>query len=81
MLHPRATLLAFGLALEASEATVEADGRAVTARVSLPDEGDDEVELAEPMLVPEPVDSLARGAKTPRRRVHAMGSRSNDAGA
>jgi hypothetical protein len=60
--------------LEPAEFTVEAAGRAVTARVSLPDEPVNEADLAEPMLVPEPVAAASRGEKTPRNAPCPCGS-------
>jgi SEC-C motif-containing protein len=60
---------------EEAEATVEAAGRSVTARVALPDdegEAQDE-DLAEPMLVPEPLPATGR-SKTPRNAPCPCGS-------
>jgi hypothetical protein len=59
--------------LEPAEATVEASRRAVTARVALPDEVVDDADLAEPMLVPQPVASTPR-SKTPRNAPCPCGS-------
>jgi hypothetical protein len=60
---------------EHAEATVEAGGRAITARVALPDDEGDAIEddLAEPMLVPEPIPATAR-SKTPRNAPCPCGS-------
>jgi hypothetical protein len=61
---------------EHAEVTVEAGGRAITARVALPDEDEGELigdDLAEPMLVPEPVPATAR-TKTPRNASCPCGS-------
>lgn len=59
---------------EDAEATAEAGGRSVTARALLPDfleEGEEE--LAEPMLVPEPISATKR-SKTPRNAPCPCGS-------
>jgi hypothetical protein len=60
---------------EHAEATVEAGGRAITARVALPEDDDGEPieDLAEPMLVPEPIPATAR-SKTPRNAPCPCGS-------
>ncbi len=60
---------------EHAEVTVEAGGRAITARVALPDDDDgDQIEdLAEPMLVPEPIPATGR-SKTPRNAPCPCGS-------
>jgi hypothetical protein len=60
---------------EHAEATVEAGGRAITARVDLPDDddGDPIEDLAEPMLVPEPIPATGR-SKTPRNAPCPCGS-------
>ncbi|WP_242392672.1 SEC-C metal-binding domain-containing protein [Anaeromyxobacter oryzisoli] len=58
-----------------AEITAEAGGRTITVRVSLPDDDGDELleELAEPMLVPEPIPATGR-AKTPRNAPCPCGS-------
>jgi len=60
---------------EHAEVTVEAGGRAITARVALPDDDGDAIEddLAEPMLVPEPIPATGR-SKTPRNAPCPCGS-------
>jgi hypothetical protein len=60
---------------EHAEVTVEAGGRAITARVALPDDDGDAAEddLAEPMLVPEPIPATGR-SKTPRNAPCPCGS-------
>jgi len=60
---------------EHAEATVEAGGRAITARVALTDDDGDPIEddLAEPMLVPEPIPATGR-SKTPRNAPCPCGS-------
>src|SRR6266568_1172780 len=59
---------------EHAEVTVEAGGRAITARVALPDEDGEPIEdLAEPMLVPEPIPATGR-SKTPRNAPCPCGS-------
>src|SRR6266545_2154520 len=57
-----------------AEVTVEAGGRAITARVALPDEDGEPIEdLAEPMIVPEPTPATGR-SKTPRNAPCPCGS-------
>ena len=59
---------------EHAEVTVEAGGLAITARVALPDdEGEPFEDLAEPMLVPEPIPAVGR-SKTPRNAPCPCGS-------
>jgi hypothetical protein len=59
---------------EDAEVTVEAGGRAITARVALPDDDGESIEdLAEPMLVPEPIAATGR-SKTPRNAPCPCGS-------
>ena len=60
---------------EHAEVTVEAGGQAITARVALPDDdGEPSAEdLAEPMLVPEPIPATGR-SKTPRNAPCPCGS-------
>ncbi len=57
-----------------AEMTVEVGGRAVTARVALPDDDGEPIEdLAEAMLVPEPIPATGR-SKTPRNAPCPCGS-------
>ena len=60
---------------EEAEATVEVGGRSITARVALPDDAGDvlDEDLAEPMLVPEPLPATGR-SKTPRNAPCPCGS-------
>ena len=60
---------------EEAEATVEVGGRSITARVVLPDDAGDvlDEDLAEPMLVPEPLPATGR-SKTPRNAPCPCGS-------
>ncbi len=59
---------------EHAQVTVEAGGRAITARVALPDDDGEPIEdLAEPMLVPEPIPAMGR-SKTPRNAPCPCGS-------
>lgn len=59
---------------EEAEATVEVGGRTVTARVALPaDDAFTDEDLAEPMLVPEPLPATGR-SKTPRNAPCPCGS-------
>lgn len=60
---------------EHAEVTVERGGRAITARVVLPADDGDAIEddLAEPMLVPEPIPATGR-SKTPRNAPCPCGS-------
>lgn len=60
--------------LQPAEATIEVEGRAASARVWLPDETSLEDDLAEPMLVPEPIAPASRGEKTPRNAPCPCGS-------
>jgi hypothetical protein len=61
--------------LAPGEATVNAGGAVVSARVSLPDGLElDASELAEPMLVAEPMASSGRAARTPRNAPCPCGS-------
>jgi hypothetical protein len=60
---------------EHAEVTVEAGGRSISARVALPDDGGEAIDddLAEPMLVPEPIPATGR-SKTPRNAPCPCGS-------
>lgn len=60
---------------EEAEATVEVGGRSLTARVAFPDDGDRQLDadLAEPMLVPQPLPATGR-SKTPRNAPCPCGS-------
>jgi len=60
---------------EHAEVTVEAGGRAITARVALPDDDGEVIDddLAEPMLVPAPIPATGR-SKTPRNAPCPCGS-------
>ena len=69
------TTLAGSDDLEPSEAMVEVGGIKVTARVSLPEDlGRGEEDLAEPMLVPEPLAPARRSERTPRNAPCPCGS-------
>lgn len=69
------TALARSDDLEPSVATVQVGGVKVTARVALPeDDEESEEDLAEPMLVPEPVAPALRSERTPRNAPCPCGS-------
>jgi hypothetical protein len=69
------TTLARSDDLESSVATVEVGGVELTARVSLrDDEGGSEEDLADPMLVPEPLAPARRSERTQRNAPCPSGS-------